>query len=138
LDVVELAEGLRMIASFELESARVTHDADSYAFRLRVPGRVGPGLVYSGDCGRADDLRALIRPGDTLLIEIAFGEGPVPPGAQHLDGPAIGALVEATRPGKVLLTHLQMGHNPAEAVASVSRRFSGPIRFVWPGDSLDL
>ena len=34
-----------------------------------------------GDCGRAGDLAPLIRPGDTLLVEVSFGIGPVPPGA---------------------------------------------------------
>ena len=34
----------------------------------------------------------LIRPGDTLLSEVSFGPGPVPPGVLHLDGPAVGRL----------------------------------------------
>ena len=32
----------------------------------------------------------LVRPGDVLLAEASFGPGPVPQGAQHLDGPAVG------------------------------------------------
>ena len=50
---------------------------------LRDPGGAGaggPGLVYSGDCGRADDLVPLVRPGDVLLAEASFGPGPVPAG----------------------------------------------------------
>ena len=60
----------------------MTHTDDSYGFRL-APGDGGadvPGLVYSGDCGRAEDLDALVRPGDTLLCEVSFGPGPVVPG----------------------------------------------------------
>ena len=34
-----------------IETARVTHTADSHAFRLSTAGSAG--LVYSGDCGRA-------------------------------------------------------------------------------------
>ncbi len=97
-----------------------------------------PGLVYSGDCGRADDLRPLIRPGDTLLSEVSFGPGPIPPGVLHLDGPAVGRLATATGVGRVLLTHLQMGFDPDETLASVQAAYDGPVEFVWPGTRLDL
>ena len=78
----------------------------SYAVRV-VPaaasaaGGRSPGLVYSGDCGRADDLRPLIAAGDTLLAEVSFGPGPVPADVLHLDGPAVGSPggVDRRRPG---------------------------------------
>ena len=67
---------------------RVRHTDESYALRVSVaagPGaHGGPGLVYSGDCGRAGDLVPLLRPGDTLLSEASFGAGQVPAGAEHL------------------------------------------------------
>ncbi len=95
--------------------------------------RAGPGLVYSGDCGRAADLEPLIRPGDALLSEVSFGAGPVPPDAQHLDGPAVGDLATRTRVGRVLLTHLQMGFDRDATVASVMARYDGPVDLVDPG-----
>ena len=94
----------------------------------------GVGLVYSGDCGRAEDLDPLVQPGDTILSEVSFGAGPVTPGAAHLDGPAVGALAARTRAGRVLLTHLQMGFDEAATIASVQARFDGPVALVWPGD----
>lgn len=132
LDVVPLAPGVRTLGPFELEAARVTHTADSFAFRVSVR-REGPGLVYSGDVGDAADLEPLVRPGDVLLVEVSFGAGPVPMGASHLDGPAVGALAAATRAGRVLLTHLLMGHDPLETVRSVQDRFTGPVDLVAPG-----
>jgi ribonuclease BN (tRNA processing enzyme) len=69
---------------------------------------------------------------------VAFGPGPVPPGAQHLDGPAVGRLAAATGVGRLLLTHLQMGFDPDETVASVRAWYDGDIRFVWPGDRLEV
>ncbi len=146
LDVVDLSAGVRWIGPFELEAALVTHNSESYAFRVRAAagaeGGTGagarPGFVYSGDVGRADDLRPLIRPGDTLLTEVAFGPGPVPPGAQHLDAPAVGRLAAATGVGRLLLTHLQMGFDPDETIASIRAWYDGDIRFVWPGDRLEV
>jgi len=78
------------------------------------------------------DLAPLIRPGDDLLVEASFGEGPVPPGAAHLDAPAILELAGATRPGRILLTHIQMGHDPAAAAAAVRAGFDGEVLVAEP------
>lgn len=136
LDCEDLLDGPTVIGSLTVESRRVTHTADSRA--VRIAAAEGPGLVYSGDCGRADDLAPLIRPDDTLLTEVSFGAGPVPPGAFHLDGAAVGELAAATQPRRVLLTHVLAGHDLDATLASVRTRWRGPARFVWPGDEIDL
>ncbi|MHB8958750.1 MAG: MBL fold metallo-hydrolase [Candidatus Limnocylindrales bacterium] len=124
------------IGSLTLEGRLVTHTKESYA--VRVATADGPGIVYSGDCGRAVDLAPLIRPGDTLLTEVAFGPGPVPAGVLHLDGPAVGALAALADPGRVLLTHVLAGRDLDATLASVRARWDGPVEFVWPGTELDL
>lgn len=137
LDVEALAEGIRTIGPFEVEAARVAHTESSFGFRVSVRGLEmggeGHGLVYSGDCGRAEDLDVIALPGDTLLCEVSFGPGPVAPGAEHLDGPAVGDLARRVRAGRVLLTHLQMGFGRAATIASVRARYDGPIDLVDPG-----
>jgi ribonuclease BN (tRNA processing enzyme) len=132
LDIEALQPGLRAIASLDLESARVTHAGESYAFRVAT--RDGPGLVYSGDCGRAGDLEALIQTGDDLLCEVSFGPGPVPPDVAHLDGQMVGELAARTGVRRILLTHLLMGFDPDTTIASVQRSYDGPIVLVDPGD----
>ena len=128
---------IRLIGPFVVEARRVVHTEDSHAIRVTVHD-AETGLVYSGDCGRAGDLAPLIRPGDTLLVEASFGIGPVPPDALHLAAPDIAALVETTRPGRVLLTHIQMGFD-AEAAADVVRKVTtGPVTVVEPGDRFEL
>lgn len=135
LDWELLGERELTIGPLHVEGRLVTHTGESYAMRVSAGG---PGLVYSGDCGRADDLAPLIRPGDTLLTEVSFGPGPVPPGAIHLDGPAVGRLAAASHPARVLLTHLQMGHDPGATVASVQAQYDGPVELVWPGSMFEL
>jgi ribonuclease BN (tRNA processing enzyme) len=124
------------IGDLTIEARRITHTADSHAVRVGRDGR--PGLVYSGDCGVASDLAPLIRPGDTLLVEVSFGIGPVPAGSLHLDAPAIANLVSTARPGRVLLTHLQMGLDRVSPVRIVADAMDGPVSLIEPGDVIDL
>ncbi len=136
LDIEGRREGAIHVGPFALESRLVTHTDESYAVRVSLAGGpASPGLVYTGDCGCADDLAPLIRPGDTLLSEVAFGPGPVPVGDLHLDGPSVGELAAATGPARVLLTHLQMGRDPAATIAAVRARYAGPVALVADGTS---
>jgi len=126
-----------------LEVRRVTHTDDSYAFRVSSTVVAGSGvaaaLVYTGDCGRADDLVPLIRPGDVLLSEVSFGIGPVSPGAQHLDAEDVGRLAGETGAGRILLTHLLSGRDRTATVAAVTRASGGiPTQLVDPGDRFEL
>ncbi len=136
LDVEDVTTGSRTIGTLTLEARPVTHTRESHAYRVAPEGGSGPGLVYSGDCGRAEDLDPLIRAGDTLLSEVSFGPGPVPPGAAHLDGPAVGALARRSGVGRVLLTHLQMGYEETATLDTVRAEFNGPISFVAPGSRI--
>ena len=134
LDIEQLVPGPTRIGTLNVDVARVTHSGESFAFRV---GRDrGAGLVYSGDCGRAEDLDPLLKPGDTLLCEASFGPGPVPTDAAHLDGPGVGALASRTGTRRVLLTHLLMSFDEAATVASVRAHFDGPVSLVAPGDAI--
>ena len=134
LDVEDVAPGIWAVGTLMLEARRVTHTGDSHAYRVAPAEGSGPGLVYTGDCGRAEDVDALVRPGDTLLSEVSFGPGPIPPDAFHLDGPAVAALANRTGVGAVLLTHLQMGFDEAATIESVRTTYEGPVTLVNSGD----
>jgi ribonuclease BN (tRNA processing enzyme) len=131
LDILEIAEGPLQIGDLSVTAGRVTHDGQSFAFR--VAGPAGPGLVYSGDLAVAGDLARITRPGDSLLIEAAFGPGPVEPGAMHLDGPAVGEFAAATAAGRVLVTHVLMGRDRQATADAVRARYAGPVDVVAPG-----
>src|SRR5664280_3000984 len=122
LEIEDRGEGQVRVGPFDIESRRVAHTANSFATRVTLAAAPdGPALVYSGDCGRAADLAPLIRPGDVLLSEVAFGPGPVPVPDLHLDGAAVGRLAAETHVSQVLLTHLQMRRDPAATLAAGSR-----------------
>src|SRR5262245_7987284 len=139
LDVTDLEPGARDVGELRLEARRIRHTANSFAFRVSpATAPDGPGLVYSGDCGAAMDLAPLIRPGDDVLVEASFGLGPVPKGAEHLDAPAIVGLAGHARPARIILTHIQMGHDPAATTAAVAAGFDGPVILAEPGLSIQL
>jgi ribonuclease BN (tRNA processing enzyme) len=137
LDIVDLGgDGVRQLGPFTLEARRIRHMDESYAFR--VSSGNGAGLVYSGDCGDAEDLRPLIQRGDTLLCEASFGTGPVAPGSEHLNAYDVGQLAGATLPRRVLLTHMLVGHD-REATAKAVRDLAGVETVVVdPGDRFSI
>jgi len=138
LQLEVLGERSHWVGQLLVEGRLVTHTDESYAVRVGPASGDGPGLVYSGDCGRAEDITPLVRPGDTLLAEVSFGAGPVPRDVAHLDGPAVGRLANATQAGRVLLTHLLMGRDAEAAVASCRAEYGGSVEMVWPGSRLDI
>ena len=132
LDTEPLWETTFRVGTIQIEARKVFHTDDSYAFRLSTEDGA-PAFVYTGDCGRAEDLDPLIRPGDVLLSEVSFGPEPGDPGAAHLDGPSVGALAARRGARRVLLTHLMMHHDREATVQSVCRDFAGPVELVDPG-----
>ena len=127
-----LAPGRFEIAGFEVEARRVTHIPDSFAFRVSVPGSGGAGLVYSGDCGRADDLLPLVRRGDVLLCEAAFG-GDTGMAGIHLTAAEAARIAAGSGARQLILTHLldrSDGVRAGEAAASV---FGGQLVMAEPG-----
>ena len=132
LDCEAVEAGAMRVAEFVIEVAHVTHHGASVAFRVSAAGS-DRGLVYSGDVGVAEDLAPLIRPADVLLVEVSFGPADVPLGAQHLNASAVARLAAATRPSRVLLTHLQMGFDAAVTVAAVRSGFAAEVELVKPG-----
>jgi ribonuclease BN (tRNA processing enzyme) len=129
----------RELGPFRLEAALVTHTEESYAYRVSLRDGSGRGLVYSGDCGVADDLLPLLRPGDLLLSEASFGPGPVPEARIHLDGPDVGRVARAAGASEILLTHMLARFDRAATVAAASAAFDGGrVTAVAPGDRFPL
>ncbi len=145
LDIEDLAEGVRRIGPFAVEILRVTHMEESYAFRV-VPAAGGaagadtasPGIVYSGDCGRAEDMLPLMRPGDTLLSEASFGAGPVADGAGHITSAEAARVASTGGASRLLLTHLLSGHSRQDALAAAQAAYAGPVQLVAEGDLFEV
>lgn len=120
-----------------VEAGHVTHIPDSFAFRVSAANGDGPGLVYSGDCGVAEDLVPLIREDDTLLSEAAWGTGPA-------DAPihitATDAAQAAARGGakNLILTHILDDRPESEARDAAQRTFDGDVTIAQPGLEMNI
>jgi ribonuclease BN (tRNA processing enzyme) len=125
------------VPPFAVTARRVRHADESYAFRVIAEPHL-PGLVYSGDCADPADLIPLIRPGDTLLCEAAFGVGPNVPGANHLDARMAALAARDGGAARLVLTHLLDGVDAREARQAARSIFRGPVLVARPGLALDI
>jgi ribonuclease BN (tRNA processing enzyme) len=136
LDVLpgpELVPGTREIGPFLLEVRRVRHSLMSHAFRVTDRERPDqPGLVYSGDCGHADDLRPLIRSGDTVLCEAFWSTLEPVASAMHLSATQAAGVARQAEASRLIVTHILDAHDPAAALEAASTVFPGPVLLAEP------
>ena len=125
------------VGDLRITAGRVTHIPDSFGFRVAAARGAGPGLVYSGDCSDADDLLPLMRSGDTLLSEAAFGAGDQEAKIHLTAAQAAGA---AARGGaaKLVLTHIQDGRDESAARAAGEKLYQGDVSIARPGLEIDI
>ncbi len=127
------------VGNLVIQAAPVTHIPDSYAFRVSDPAdAAAPGLVYSGDCGRADDLLPLVRSGDTLLCESALGAQQSDPVGIHLTAGEAARVARESGAARLILTHI-LDREDRNAVLAIGRNaVSGKVELAEPGLTLDF
>ena len=130
----DLVAGVREIGPFNVQTHPVLHSEHSYAFRITAQDDpAAPGLVYSGDCGRAEDLLPLIHEGDTVLCEAFWSTQPPQAGANHLTATQAADVAQRGRASRLVLTHILESHDPAAALEVAGRVFRGPVSLAEPG-----
>lgn len=129
----DIVAGIREIGPFTLQAHPVQHSENSHAFRVTdTADGEGPGLVYSGDCGRADDLLPLIREGDTLLCEAFWSTREPIPSAQHLSAQEAADVARRGRAADLILTHVLEAYDPQAALGAAQDIFPGKVRLAEP------
>jgi ribonuclease BN (tRNA processing enzyme) len=127
-----LTTGAHRVGALMVEAKHVTHTDDSYGFRVSLDDD-GPGLVYSGDCGRPEDLLALVRPGDTLLSEAAWGAIRSVEAAWHLTAEQAAGVARQGGARRLILTHVLDEGRPRASLRIARRAFDGPSDLAAPG-----
>ncbi|MGD8486881.1 MAG: MBL fold metallo-hydrolase, partial [Chloroflexota bacterium] len=133
MEGADVTEGTSTIGPFTVQAHPVTHAENSHAFRVTDSAHPGaPGLVYSGDCGRADDLLPLIREGDTLLCEAFWSTREPIPGANHLDAAQAAGVARQGGAARLILTHILESYDPQAALQAARQVFPGPVSLAEP------
>lgn len=135
----DIAQGDHEVGPFGLQAHPVTHSERSHAFRVTLTSDPdGPGLVYSGDCGQADDLLPLVRPGDTLLCEAFWSTLEPIPAAMHLTAAQAAGVARETGASQLILTHVLDAHDPHAAVLAAREVYDGPVMLAEVGLVVEL
>mgnify|MGYP001820827950 FL=1 len=129
----DVYEGSWPVGPFTVQAHPVTHAQNSHAYRVTDSADPdGPGLVYSGDCGRADDLLPLIREGDTVLCEAFWSTLEPIPSANHLSAEQAAGVARHGGAAHLLLTHVLESHGPQAALSAAQEVFPGPVELAEP------
>lgn len=117
--------GRRELGGMVLRWLAVRHDVPAFALRVEAGGA---SFVYTGDSGPCSALDEIAAGCDLLVCEAGtdrreLGEPPV-----HLTPEEAGELARRSGARRLLLTHLALGLEPAEAVGRASARFDGPVQ----------
>jgi ribonuclease BN (tRNA processing enzyme) len=136
----DLVPGEREIGAFGIEARNVTHIDEAFALRLHALGGIpgAPALVYSGDCGRWQDLVPLIREGDTLLCEAFWGAGKAEAPSMHLRAAEAALAAREGGAARLVLTHLSDEADRAAVQAEARAHFAGDVVLAEPGLVLSI
>ena len=117
------------IGPLRLRFGLTDHPVETLAVRAEAGART---LLYSADTGPAWDLGDLGDGVDLLVCEASLrtsDEGEV----QHLSARQAGSLARAVGAGRLMLTHVVPGVDPAEQQAGAEAAYGGPVVLATDG-----
>lgn len=119
--VLRELRGRLEIGPFRAETRLLPHTVPNAGVRLTAAGR---SIAYTGDSGPSPEVAVLARDADVLVAEATFVDQ-VPPGARpYLSSARVaGRQAAAAGAGRLLLTHLQPGTDPAAARAAAGATY---------------
>jgi len=118
---------------WRMAAAPTGHTADSVAFRVDCPEGA---IVYGGDSSFSEQVIALARGADLLVLECSFPEGH--PAEGHLT-PSRAAIM-ASRAGvlRLLLTHFYPEADRADLITPARRHYAGELMLAVDGLALEV
>jgi ribonuclease BN (tRNA processing enzyme) len=136
-DLREFSAGRHLdIGPFRAGTRLLPHWVPNAGLRLSAGGRV---LMYTGDCGPGPEVAELARHADLLLAEATYVDQ-VPEDSRAYLSSARDAGQRAAQAGagRLLLTHLWPGTDPAAARAAAAAAYAGDIGVATAGLVVEL
>jgi ribonuclease BN (tRNA processing enzyme) len=125
------------VGPFLVDTWALPHFVPNAGLRLTAGGRV---LAYTGDTGPSPDIAVMAHEADVLLAEATFPDRV--PSAR--DAPFLSTAGQAGRhaagagAGRLVLTHLWPGTDPAAARTAARRAYPADLDIAAPGMIIDL
>jgi ribonuclease BN (tRNA processing enzyme) len=119
--LVDAATEPLTLGPWQIETARTNHIDSSIAYRFDHSG--GSSLVISGDTGPSDDLVALAKGAQTLILECSFPDPS--PFLVHLTPSTAGSLASRVGCRRLVLTHFYPAVEAADILRGVREHYAG-------------
>jgi ribonuclease BN (tRNA processing enzyme) len=124
------------IGPFEATTRLLPHHVPNVGVRLSAGGR---SLAYTGDTGPSPEIVALAAGTDLLIAEATYPEAVPEPDARYLSSAAqAGRDAAAAATGRLVLTHLWPGTDPARVRAAAAAAYAGPTDVARPALTINL
>lgn len=131
----EIAAGdAAQVGPFSVRCFGMPHFGPSLGFRIVAAGSA---LAYTGDTGPSEEVVGLARGADVLLAESTWQDGEKTHD-KHLTARECGAYAARARVGRLILTHIEPGHDPALSMAQAAEEFNGEISLAVHGSRLEV
>jgi ribonuclease BN (tRNA processing enzyme) len=117
------AKGMIPFENFILKTLPLTHSESSIALRVEIPG--GKALVYSGDTDYCENIVALAKNADLLILECSLPEEMRVAG--HLTPSLAGRIARESHGKRLLLTHFYPPCDEQNLTREVAKEFAGEI-----------
>jgi ribonuclease BN (tRNA processing enzyme) len=124
-----IADGDRVaIGDLTLRFSRTDHPVETLAVFAEADGA---SVLYSSDTGPGWSPEAFDARPDLALLEATFATGHTYP--VHLTAAEAGERATAVGAGRLVITHLLPGTDPAEQKAEAEEAYAGPVAVAEPG-----
>ncbi len=126
------------LGSFELSFSLMNHPLQSFA--MKVSGRLGKTMVYSGDTGWTESLIEFAKDADLFLCEATLQEKDKERAfdAGHLTATQAGEIASRAKVKKLVLTHIWPEYEKHQSLLEASETFSGFIELAEVGGTVEV
>ena len=111
------------IGPFSVMCHEMIHFGPAVGFRIEAGGKI---LAYTGDTGPTEELVSLAGDADLFLAEASWQDGEQQH-YKHLTARDAGVWAKRAGARKLVLTHIEPGHDKTVSVAQAGEEFEGEI-----------
>jgi ribonuclease BN (tRNA processing enzyme) len=122
IKIRELARDKINLGDLELETNLMKHAENAIGYRFEAEGKT---FVYSGDTDYCDEIIALARNADVLLLECSFPDHMKVP--DHLTPTEAGKIAARASVQRRSLTHLYPPCDKEDILTPCRKQFDGPV-----------